>query len=149
MTDTNEVSQTTETQQQTSAPVDESLVYAAQVKWYNPKKNYGFATILDTGEDIFIHKNSIVGNSQEEERFWNKCVFEGEFISMTLKNDLENGRVTGENIKSSLRDGDGKLKPLLFVNPNMKSYINKFRERWSNSHENEWKTVSHNKQPTF
>ena len=50
--------------------------YRAQVKWYNPRENYGFATILDTNCDVFIHKKSIVGNCPEDERFWNKCLFE-------------------------------------------------------------------------
>jgi len=114
--------------------------YLAQVKWYNPKKHYGFATILSTQKDVFIHKNSIIGNSQDEERFWNKCLFENELISMTLAE--VKGRMVGENIRSSETDNDGKPKPLLFASPNMKAYVGRFKERWENSHNTEWKTVS-------
>jgi hypothetical protein len=143
MSDTTDTEATVPT---TSSDVsEESKEYPAKIKWYNPRKNYGFATILETDQDIFIHKNSIVGNSIDEERFWNKCVFEGEFVTMTLRDD--NGRITGENIKCSHTERDGSRKPLLFANPNMKTYINKFKERWENAATNnsEWKTVQNNK----
>lgn len=107
----------------------ESTEYSAQVKWYNPKKNYGFATLLDTNKDIFIHKNSIVGNTDEDNRFWNKCLFEGELITLTLS-DI-NGKITGSNIRNSLLDEEGNRKPLLFANPNMRAYISKFKDRWN------------------
>jgi len=121
---------------------DNTQEYKAQVKWYNPRENYGFATILDTDCDVFIHKKSIVGNCPEDERFWNKCLFEGELISLTLKKDANNNdRITGENIKSSQFENDGTRKPLLFASPNMKSYVNRFRERWNKS--SEWKSVNY------
>jgi cold shock CspA family protein len=127
------------TNDMSSLVTDNTQEYNAQVKWYNPRENYGFAKIEGTDCDVFIHKKSIVGNCVEEERFWNKCLFEGEHISLTLKKDNNDGRVTGENIKSSQMDGDGNRKPLLFASPNMKSYVNRFRERWNKNQE--WKTV--------
>lgn len=35
------------------------------VKWYEPKKRYGFIT-MRSGEDIFFHRNAIVEGSEEE-----------------------------------------------------------------------------------
>ena len=128
----------TDSTDENTSPQIEEKEYLAQVKWYNPRENYGFATILDTNEDIFIHKKSIIGNSVEEERFWNKCLFKGEFISMTLQND--NDKITGVNIKSSLKDENGHRESLLFADSNMKSYVNRFRERWSKS--KTWNAVS-------
>lgn len=117
--------------------------HIAVVKWYSPDKNFGFAKLVETDKDVFIHKNAIVGNSEKDSTFWNRCLFKGEQISLTLKKD-ENGRVTGENIKSAVKDNDGNTEPLLFASSNMIAYINKFKERWERRFLNndEWKVAT-------
>jgi len=50
----------------------------AVVKWYDTKLRYGFVTILDTKEDIFVHYNAIRSNSQRK-RLW-----AGEYITVVI-----------------------------------------------------------------
>lgn len=38
--------------------------YIGRLKWYNPKKGYGFL-VRGAGEEIFFHKSSTVGNPEE------------------------------------------------------------------------------------
>tara|TARA_Y100000389_G_scaffold143180_1_gene141349 strand:+ start:844 stop:1200 length:357 start_codon:yes stop_codon:yes gene_type:complete len=50
----------------------------AVVKWYDTKLRYGFVTILETKEDIFVHYNAIRSNSQRK-RLW-----AGEYITVVI-----------------------------------------------------------------
>tara|TARA_Y100000996_G_scaffold415342_1_gene409495 strand:+ start:1811 stop:2260 length:450 start_codon:yes stop_codon:yes gene_type:complete len=52
----------------------------AVVKWYDNKLKYGFVTLLDSKEDIFVHYNSIVCHSKTVY----KTLFAGEYITTTL-----------------------------------------------------------------
>jgi CspA family cold shock protein len=38
--------------------------YIGRMKWYNPRKGYGFL-IRGAGEEIFFHKSNTVGNAEE------------------------------------------------------------------------------------
>ena len=38
---------------------EQSARSLATVKWFNPKAGYGFLTVLDSGEDVFVHHNGI------------------------------------------------------------------------------------------
>ena len=69
----------------------DSQVYDAVVKWYDNKLKYGFVTILDTNEDIFVHYNSI--KTKAETQY--KTLFTGEYITTTLVNS-EKGKQCGD-----------------------------------------------------
>ncbi len=57
--------------------------YAARVKWFDNKLNYGFATVLEgehTGKDIFIHQSNILTLGQNVFR----SLRMGEYIEFAL-----------------------------------------------------------------
>ena len=51
-----------------------------KVKWYNIDLRYGFITLLDNNNDIFVHKNNI--NSLVKY----KCLFKGEYVQLDIIN---------------------------------------------------------------
>ena len=72
----------------------------AAVKWYDTKLRYGFVTILDTKEDIFVHYNAIRSNSQRK-RLW-----AGEYITVVISESEK-----GQQCEEVFGIGGG---PLLF-----------------------------------
>ncbi len=51
--------------EQPSEPVEESGEQRGTVKWYEPKKRYGFIT-MPSGEDIFFHRNAIAEGDEKD-----------------------------------------------------------------------------------
>ena len=49
-----------------------------KVKWYNMDLRYGFITILDTNQDIFVNKNNISSSLRY------KCLFKGEYVNLDI-----------------------------------------------------------------
>ena len=45
--------------------------YKGIVKWYNNKLQYGFITLLDSNDDVFVHVNSL------DTTYPLKCLFKG------------------------------------------------------------------------
>ena len=48
------------------------------VKWFNAQKGYGFITNESTGEDVFVHFSSIVGEGYKSLAENQKVTFETE-----------------------------------------------------------------------
>lgn len=63
------------------------------VKWFNAKEGFGFITRHDTGEDIFVHKSSIL---KPNRRHSTKSVGDGEEVEF----GIIASKVTGPGFKS-------------------------------------------------
>jgi CspA family cold shock protein len=62
-----------------------------RVKWFNAKAGYGFATNLESGQDVFVHHSALqVGKEQF------RYLVEGEYIEMVVE-EKEN-KFTGTSI---------------------------------------------------
>jgi CspA family cold shock protein len=44
------------------------------VKWFNPRKGYGFIKVDDSSEDVFVHANEVVGGGFRKELYENQRV---------------------------------------------------------------------------
>jgi CspA family cold shock protein len=44
------------------------------VKWFNPRKGYGFINVDDTDGDVFAHANEVTGAGLRNELFENQRV---------------------------------------------------------------------------
>ncbi|MCX6641614.1 MAG: cold-shock protein [bacterium] len=44
------------------------------VKWFNPRKGYGFIKVDDSSEDVFVHANEVVGAGFRKELFQDQRV---------------------------------------------------------------------------
>ncbi|MFA0816530.1 MAG: cold-shock protein [Anaerofustis sp.] len=53
------------------------------VKWFNSEKGYGFITNDETGEDVFVHFSSIVGDGY-------KSLSENQKVSFDTEPDPKN-----------------------------------------------------------
>ena len=49
------------------------------VKWFNPRKGYGFITIEDEEKDIFVHYSAIKGGEDEF-----KTMYEGDIVEFEI-----------------------------------------------------------------
>jgi CspA family cold shock protein len=63
------------------------------VKWYNPRKGYGFITTPE-GRDVFVHYSCISGNGKE-------ILHEGDQVSFDIVNGEKGPRA--ENVTCQLR----------------------------------------------
>ncbi len=70
--------------------------YIGRMKWYNPKKGYGFL-VRGAGEEIFFHKSSTVGRPEE--------LKEGEWVLY----DIEETRKGPEATEIEPYEGDPSL----------------------------------------
>ena len=72
----------------------ENVQLLGKVKWYNMELRYGFITLLNKNQDIFVHKNNI----QSSVKY--KCLFKGEYVLLNLittDKGLQCNNVTGVN----------------------------------------------------
>ncbi len=53
-----------------------SQMYKGQVRWFNPKKGYGFID-MDGGESVFVHFSDIEGEGY-------KTLYEGEVVEFEI-----------------------------------------------------------------
>ncbi|MEO0138831.1 MAG: cold shock domain-containing protein [candidate division WOR-3 bacterium] len=51
-------------------------MYKGQVRWFNPKKGYGFID-MDSGESVFVHFSDIEGEGY-------KTLYEGEVVEFEI-----------------------------------------------------------------
>lgn len=70
--------------------------YIGRMKWYNPKKGYGFL-VRGAGEEIFFHKSSTVGRPED--------LKEGEWVLY----DIEETKKGPEATEIEPYDGDPEL----------------------------------------
>jgi CspA family cold shock protein len=67
-----------------------------QVKWFNKKKGYGFAT-NETGEEFFCHHSDISVDGY-------KYLKSGEYVTGTV-NTMDNGKLKLAQISSPMKGG--------------------------------------------
>jgi CspA family cold shock protein len=60
-----------------------SQMYRGQVRWFNPKKGYGFID-MDNGESVFVHFSDIEGEGY-------KTLNEGETVEFQIE-ETEKGK---------------------------------------------------------
>jgi CspA family cold shock protein len=44
------------------------------VKWFNPRKGFGFITVDDQDGDVFVHANEVTGAGERNELYENQRV---------------------------------------------------------------------------
>jgi CspA family cold shock protein len=44
------------------------------VKWFNPRKGYGFIKVDDSDNDVFVHANEVTGAGDRNELYENQRV---------------------------------------------------------------------------
>ena len=59
--------------------------HLGQVKWFNRQTGWGFITILDSNDDIFVHWRSL---RIDNEQF--KYLVAGEYVELNIKHDESN-----------------------------------------------------------
>ncbi len=60
-----------------------SQVYKGQVRWFNPKKGYGFIN-MENGESVFVHFSDIEGEGH-------RTLNEGEIVEFQIE-ETEKGK---------------------------------------------------------
>lgn len=68
------------------------------VKWFNPKRGYGFITDLDTNDDFFVHHNALAVGKDVF-----KNLLTGEYIEFDITKD-EKGQTLAVNV-TGIRGG--------------------------------------------
>lgn len=59
------------------------------IKWFDPKKGFGFLTDINDEKDVFVHYSSIVTESEVY-----KTLYSGEYVSYDSKLDDKDRTVT-------------------------------------------------------
>ena len=92
------------------------------VKWYDTKLRYGFVTILETKQDIFVHYNAIRSNSQRK-RLW-----AGEYITVIISESekgqqceevfgIEGGPLLFESNRKIMEIDYNRVQPIFVQQP--------------------------------
>ena len=68
-----------------------SEVVNAQIKWFDEKKGFGFATLEDGGQDVFLHFSAISGEGY-------KTVSEGQRVTLEVVQGAKGPQATNVTV---------------------------------------------------